>query len=159
MCVTLLFVAPQWISHSCRIKDFFVSFYFVFHFSVSLLNSVWFFFSFFSLHFYLHFLSLQVGLERKCVWPVTVREATWVWRHRCALLPLACECQMASWQPTQLPCWPPTHRPPVCWHLWIPCCRSVCSPGVSAPTQVGVCLYVFKRNEAMVLFLSDEVGD
>ena len=60
------------------------------------------------------FLSFQVGLERKYVWLATVREATWVWRHRCALLPLVCECQMALWQPTQLPCWPPTPHPPVC---------------------------------------------
>lgn len=69
----------------------------------------------FSIYLYLLlYFYLQVGPERKCVLRVTVREATCVWRHLCALLPLVCECQMALWQPTQLLCWLPMHHPRVC---------------------------------------------
>lgn len=128
MGVTLSF-APQCIS-LCLWRVVFL-----FHFSVTHL-----FFS--SLSSPTHCLSLQAGPERKCVWRVTVQEATCVWRHRCEPLPLVCGCQMVLWQPTQLPCWPPTPRPPVCLLLWIPCCLSVFSAGVSAPTQVRVCVSV-----------------
>lgn len=94
MCITLLFLTSMDLSYLQKKKS-------RKFFSVRLL-------------FCVPFLSPKVGLEKKCVWLVTVQEATWVWRHRCARLPLVCECQMASWQPTRLPCWLPTHRHPVC---------------------------------------------